>query len=338
MCSCRSAGRTAGSGAGPPGIPSGLGHQAKPQLAIAQLKRLLGAGLPVKWAAYDEVYGRSSELRRFCESRNLAYVAVVPCDFRVTLPSGAVIRADQAVKNAVFERRSCGNGSKGPPVRGLGAAGHRPPAALPAHPPPAVPPGRPDLLPVLGGGRHPGDDDISRRHRRTRVAGGRNVQDRERRPGLGPVPARAWDAVCQGTALWPPSPSSGGRLAATTCAATSPSRPPPAQAATTAVATTATSAALTWASRSATRPFPPAAGSPARPASPRSGSPSPKPPASNAWPGGARSQARRPRPPQLFTCAGPPGGAARQARARWHHYSTPAADHGSRLRGGSGRG
>ena len=95
-------------------IPRGLGHQAKPQLAIAQLKRLLGAGLPVKWAAYDEVYGRSSELRRFCESRNLAYVAVVPCDFRVTLPSGAVIRADQAVKDAVFERRSCGNGSKGP--------------------------------------------------------------------------------------------------------------------------------------------------------------------------------------------------------------------------------
>ena len=68
----------------------------------------------MKWAAYDEVYGRSSELRRFCESRNLAYVAVVPCDFRVTLPSGAVIRADQAVKDAVFERRSCGNGSKGP--------------------------------------------------------------------------------------------------------------------------------------------------------------------------------------------------------------------------------
>ena len=95
-------------------IPGGLGHQAKPQLAIGQLKRLLGAGLPAKWAAYDEVYGRSGELRRFCESRNLAYVAVVPCDFRVTLPSGAVIRADEAVRDAAFERRSCGNGSKGP--------------------------------------------------------------------------------------------------------------------------------------------------------------------------------------------------------------------------------
>ena len=62
----------------------------------------------------DEVYGRSGELRRFCESRNLAYVAVIPRDFRVTLPSGAVVRADEAIGNAAFERRSCGNGSKGP--------------------------------------------------------------------------------------------------------------------------------------------------------------------------------------------------------------------------------
>jgi hypothetical protein len=43
-------------------------------------------------------------------------VAVIPRDFRLTLPSGAVIRADQAVRDAVFERRSCGNGSKGPRV------------------------------------------------------------------------------------------------------------------------------------------------------------------------------------------------------------------------------
>ena len=95
-------------------IPGGLGHTTKPQLAIGQLNRLLDAGLPAKWTAYDEVYGRSSELRRFCESRNLAYVAVVPCDFRVTLPSRAVVRAGEAVRDAAFELRSCGNGSKGP--------------------------------------------------------------------------------------------------------------------------------------------------------------------------------------------------------------------------------
>jgi len=98
------------------GIPGKLERKTKPQLAIAQLERLLGTGLPAKWAAYDEVYGRSGELRRFCESRNLAYVAVIPRDFRLTLPSGTVVRADQAASDAVFERRSCGNGSKGPRV------------------------------------------------------------------------------------------------------------------------------------------------------------------------------------------------------------------------------
>jgi len=96
------------------GVPGGLERKTKPQLAIAQLERLLDAGLPARWAAYDEVYGRSGALRRLCESRGLAYVAVIPRGFRLTLPSGAAVRADQAAGHAVFERRSCGNGSKGP--------------------------------------------------------------------------------------------------------------------------------------------------------------------------------------------------------------------------------
>ena len=95
-------------------IPGKLERKTKPQLAIGQIGRLLAAGLPARWAAFDEVYGRSGELRRFCESANLVYVAVVPRDFRVTLPSGAIVRADHAARDAAFERRSCGNGSKGP--------------------------------------------------------------------------------------------------------------------------------------------------------------------------------------------------------------------------------
>jgi SRSO17 transposase len=96
------------------GIPAGLRHKTKPQLAEDQLERLLKAGLPARWAAFDEVYGRSSALRRACEAADLADVAVIPRDFRITLPSGAVIRAEAAVQDAVFERRSCGNGAKGP--------------------------------------------------------------------------------------------------------------------------------------------------------------------------------------------------------------------------------
>jgi SRSO17 transposase len=38
----------------------------KPELAIAQLRRLLRAGLPIGWAAFDEVYGRSGTLRSEC--------------------------------------------------------------------------------------------------------------------------------------------------------------------------------------------------------------------------------------------------------------------------------
>ena len=99
---------------GAAGIPGGLGRRTKPQLAEDQLERLLKAGLPARWAAFDEVYGRSSALRGACEAAGLPYVAVIPRDFRITLPSGAVIKAECAVKDAVFERRSCGNGSKGP--------------------------------------------------------------------------------------------------------------------------------------------------------------------------------------------------------------------------------
>jgi SRSO17 transposase len=96
------------------GIPDDLEFATKPQLAMDQLARLLAAGLPARWAAFDEVYGRSEKLRKTAAKAGLAYVAIIPCDYQVTLPSGAVIRADQAAAGSVFERRSCGNGSKGP--------------------------------------------------------------------------------------------------------------------------------------------------------------------------------------------------------------------------------
>jgi SRSO17 transposase len=96
------------------GIPADLQFATKPQLAMQQLGRLTAAGLPVTWAAFDEVYGRSEELRKKAAKAGLSYAAIIPCDYRVPLPSGAVIRADEAMADAVFERRSCGNGSKGP--------------------------------------------------------------------------------------------------------------------------------------------------------------------------------------------------------------------------------
>jgi SRSO17 transposase len=96
------------------GIPDDLEFATKPQLTVNQLGRLLEAGLPARWAAFDEVYGRSEEPRKKAARAGLAYVAIIPCDYQVRLPSGTAIRAEQAVTGAVFERRSCGNGSKGP--------------------------------------------------------------------------------------------------------------------------------------------------------------------------------------------------------------------------------
>ena len=96
------------------GIPEDLEFATKPQLAMNQLDRQLAAGSPARWVAFDEVYGRSEPLRTKAAEHGLAYVGIIPCDYQIRLPSGATIRADQAVAGAVFERRSCGNGSKGP--------------------------------------------------------------------------------------------------------------------------------------------------------------------------------------------------------------------------------
>ena len=287
-------------------IPRGLGHQAKPQLAIAQLKRLLGAGLPVKWAAYDEVYGRSSELRRFCESRNLAYVAVVPCDFRVTLPSRAVVRAGEAVRDAAFELRSCGNGSKGPRFADWALIATSSPRhflvirRLISRPDdltfylcwaPEDTPATMTFFITIASRRWPAEQTFKT---------GKDTL------GWDQCQARAWDAVCRHTALAALAQLRQAAVRNHLCGdITLPDAPASAGRPTTATA----SATLTCASRSVTRPSPPAAGSPARPASPPSGSPSPRPPASNAWPG-STPPGSSPAPASPSACAGPGGGAA----------------------------
>jgi hypothetical protein len=43
-------------------------------------------------------------------------VLIIPCDYQVTTAAGTMIRADQASADAVFERRSCGTGTKGPRI------------------------------------------------------------------------------------------------------------------------------------------------------------------------------------------------------------------------------
>jgi SRSO17 transposase len=97
------------------GIPRGLRFATKPELAIAQVKAVLGHGVRVCWVAADEVCGRSGDFRAACRALLLSYVVIVPCDCRITLAKGAApARAQDAARDAVFERRSAGNGTKGP--------------------------------------------------------------------------------------------------------------------------------------------------------------------------------------------------------------------------------
>ncbi len=79
------------------GVPDDLMFTTKPNLAIAQVKRLTASGLPLRWAAGDEVYGRSGQVRQACKDAGLASVFIIPCDFAVTTTAGTMIRAEQAV-------------------------------------------------------------------------------------------------------------------------------------------------------------------------------------------------------------------------------------------------
>ena len=98
------------------GIPGHLQPATKPQLGAQMLAEALDAGIEVPWAAADEVYGQDPGLRELCEERGVGYVFGVACSFRVTLPSGARMRADEALKKVpgrAWTITSCGAGSKG---------------------------------------------------------------------------------------------------------------------------------------------------------------------------------------------------------------------------------
>jgi SRSO17 transposase len=88
----------------------------KGQIARDQARRALDGGLRPAWGTGDEVYGRSSELREEFEQRGTGYVFAVGRDFQLTTSGHVKMRADLAlglVEARGWNRRSCGNGSKG---------------------------------------------------------------------------------------------------------------------------------------------------------------------------------------------------------------------------------
>jgi hypothetical protein len=169
------------------GIPAKLTFATKPELAIAQAKHLITAGVRVLWAAADEVYGRSGEFRAALRVLGLAYVVIIPCDYRVTVARDKVIRADEAIAGAVFERRSCGNGTKGPRYGDwalIATADPREFLLIRRFPDRD----KNQYAFYLGAGRPARDHDVFHHHRRPPLASRNHVQNREGRPRLGPVP------------------------------------------------------------------------------------------------------------------------------------------------------
>lgn len=95
--------------------------RTKPAIAIEQAKRIIAANIPIAWAAADEVYGRSRAFRTLLEAHDIAYVVAVGVDFQITTRLGT-FRADQVFTKIkrhtrrAWNRRSCGQGAKGPRV------------------------------------------------------------------------------------------------------------------------------------------------------------------------------------------------------------------------------
>lgn len=79
------------------GIDAEVEFKTKPQLAKDILTDMVADGSMPPWAAGDEVYGRSGELRTFLEDNTIGYVLRVGCAFHVDVAPGVKLRADDVV-------------------------------------------------------------------------------------------------------------------------------------------------------------------------------------------------------------------------------------------------
>ena len=100
------------------GLPPDLRFRTKGQLAADLCADARADGVRFDVICGDEVYGASTELRGYLESRGQAYVLRVASNFTLTLPGGTAVTCAQAVKTLLtdkrsWEVRSAGQGSKG---------------------------------------------------------------------------------------------------------------------------------------------------------------------------------------------------------------------------------
>jgi SRSO17 transposase len=98
------------------GVPQAVAFTTKPHQVIAMVEEEIAAGTPFRYFTADSGYGRDPALRAFFHQRELRYVMAVPVDLPLIDARGGATRPDKVFKDlgvAQWERRSCGDGSKG---------------------------------------------------------------------------------------------------------------------------------------------------------------------------------------------------------------------------------
>ena len=88
------------------GIGDDVEFKTKPELAVEICADMVADATMPPWAAGDEVYGRSGDLRAFFEDHGVGYVLRVGKAFHVNLATGVKLRADQAIIKHLTDPRS----------------------------------------------------------------------------------------------------------------------------------------------------------------------------------------------------------------------------------------
>ncbi|WP_456115196.1 IS701 family transposase [Streptomyces broussonetiae] len=96
-------------------IPDERAFATKPDLAKAMVLRAIASPLPIAWVTADSAYGQECRLRRMLEETGLGYVLAVPKSQQVPR-FGRIDHLFSQAPNEAWERRSCGDGVKGPRV------------------------------------------------------------------------------------------------------------------------------------------------------------------------------------------------------------------------------
>jgi len=90
------------------GLPLDLEFRTKGQLAIDICADAYADRITFDFICGDEVYGASTRLREFLETRGQAYVLRVASNFMITLAGGMKLTCAQAVKRLLSDRRRAG--------------------------------------------------------------------------------------------------------------------------------------------------------------------------------------------------------------------------------------